>query len=238
MDGDGGFLKVHPLSEYLIGLGKPSDDAENTFTGRLLLLLESKAIFGDSSYQHIRRECVERYWTDFSEHADSFLPAFLVNDILRFWRTLCVNYEVGTQSNPAKRRAKNYKLKFSRLLTCFSAIIGIQAEFQIKGTVSADQAITILDRNPLERLSDVASMFGGEIQDKVNTLLSMYNGFLNKTFCSKQDLYLRMADPEYYRVALREARLFGDTMYELMQLLSEAGGAEARGKLFFRYITI
>ena len=129
-------------------------------------------------------------------------------------------------------------MKFSRLLTCFSAIVGIQADFQNKGTVSADQAIAILDRNPLERLSDVAILFGGEIQDKVNILRSMYNGFLNKTSCSKQDLYLRMEDPEYYRVALREARLFGDTMYELMQLLSEVGGAEARGKLFFRYITI
>jgi predicted nucleotidyltransferase len=238
LDGDGGFLKVHPLSEYLVGLGKPSDDAENTFTGRLLLLLESKAIFGDSSYQHIRRECVERYWTDYADHADSFLPAFLVNDILRFWRTLCVNYEAGTSPDPAKRRAKNYKLKFSRLLTCFSAIVGIQAEFQTKLTVSVDQVVAILDRTPLERLSHVAHLFEGEVQAKVQSLQIMYNSFLNETNCSKQDLYKKMEDPGYYRGSLNGARLFGDAVFELMQLLSAADKTKVEGQRFFRYITI
>ncbi len=112
------FSEVHPLSDYLNGLGKPSDEANNTFTGRLLLLLESKAIFGESSYQYIRRECVRDIGRIYNDHSQNFLPAFLVNDILRFWRTLCVNYEAGLTTNPAKRRAKNYKLKYSRLLTC------------------------------------------------------------------------------------------------------------------------
>lgn len=107
LDADGGFLKVHPLSDYLRGLGKPSDDAENTFTGRLLLLLESKPIFGHACYDQVRQECVARYWVDYQDHRDSFLPAFLINDILRFWRTLCVNYEAGEGADPARRRAKN-----------------------------------------------------------------------------------------------------------------------------------
>lgn len=238
LDGDGGFLKVHPLSDYLIGLGKPSDDADNTFTGRLLLLLESKAIFGERSYGHIRRECVERYWTDFHDHAENFLPAFLINDILRFWRTLCVNYEAGATPNPAKRRAKNYKLKFSRLLTCYSAIVGMQGEFQLKKTVSADQAISILDQTPLERLSALGNTFGGDVATSVRTLGNMYNSFLNETDCSKEELYAKMSDPEYYRVSLKGARAFGDTMFELMQHLSLLSGEEQEGRRFFRYITI
>lgn len=238
LDGDGGFLKVHPLSEYLVGLGKPSDDANNTFTGRLLLLLESKPIFGELSYQHVRRECVERYWTDFSDHSDSFLPAFLVNDILRFWRTLCVNYEVGTSQSPAKRRAKNYKLKFSRLLTCYSAIVGIQAEFHFRQTVSSDSAIEILDRTPLERFSIVGEMFGGSVKNKVVLLHEMYNGFLIDTNCSKDSLYKKMEDPDYYRGSLSGARAFGDNIFELMQLISAEGEATPEGRRFFRYITI
>lgn len=58
LNGDGGFLKVHKLSDYLIGLGKPSDDASNTFTGRLLLLLESQPIFG--------KENMTKYWKNAS----------------------------------------------------------------------------------------------------------------------------------------------------------------------------
>jgi hypothetical protein len=238
LDGDGSFLKVHPLTDYLVGLGKPSDDADNTFTGRLLLLLESKPIFGEATYQHVRKECVERYWIDYAEHSDSFLPAFLVNDILRFWRTLCVNYEAGTTMNPAKRRAKNYKLKFSRLLTCFSAILAVQAAFQRQKTVSADQAIHILDRTPLERLRDIGTEFRGPMQEKIELLLAMYNKFLTETNCSKADLYSKMEDPDYYRGSLSGARDFGDTVFELIQLLSAESGSGELGRRFFRYITI
>lgn len=238
LDADGGFLKVHPLSQFLIGLGKPTDDAENTFTGRLLLMLESKPIFGDTSFEFIRRECVERYWTDYADHSSSFLPAFLINDILRFWRTLCVNYEAGTPQSPAKRRAKNYKLKFSRLLTCFSAILGIQAEFQVSKTISSDQALAILDRTPLERLEDISNRFDGEINECIRKLKEMYNVFLSETNCSKADLYVKMEDPDYYRASLSGARDFGDLVFKLMQLISNWGDAPEHGKRFLRYIVI
>lgn len=238
LDADGSFLKVHPLSDYLVGLGKPSDDADNTFTGRLLLLLESKPIFGEVPYQQIRQECILRYWTDYSDHSDSFLPAFLVNDILRFWRTLCVNYEAGITTSPAKRRAKNYKLKFSRLLTCFSAIVGIQAKFQSNGTVSAEQALEILDRTPLERLSAVGSSTNPEVNGKVAELKLLYNGFLQETDCSKSDLYKKMENPDYYKRSLEGARDFGDAFFELIQLLARSENTGDQGRRFFRYITI
>ena len=238
LDGDGGFLKVHPLSDYLVGLGKPSDDAENTFTGRLLLLLESKPVFGEDFYARVRRECVERYWIDYSDHSESFLPAFLINDILRFWRTLCVNYEAGTTSTPAKRRAKNYKLKYSRLLTCFSAILAIQAEFQRKGTVSADQALDILSLSPLERIKRVGDLFAKSAGKHVLEMVTMYDGFLLETSCSKEDLYSKMENPEYYKSSLTSARDFGDKMFELIQAIASESGKNSPGWRFFRYITI
>ena len=37
---------------------------------------------------------------------DEFMPAFLANDILRLWRTFCVNYEARTQTEPAEKKAK------------------------------------------------------------------------------------------------------------------------------------
>jgi hypothetical protein len=238
LDGDGGFLKVHSLDEYLVGLGKPSDDANNTFTGRLLLLLESQVIFGNPAYEHVRRECVMRYWLDYADHSDSFLPAFLVNDILRFWRTLCINYEAGSSISPAKRRAKNYKLKYSRLLTCFSAIVAIQAEFQKNGTVSDKQAIMVLEMSPLDRLRHVKQTMGGKASDLVITLFEMYGAFLSETDCSKEDLYRKMEDVDYYRQSLRDARLFGDTVFRLIQEISATKDGSPAGLQFLRYITI
>lgn len=236
LDGDGGFLKVHGLSDYLKGLGRPDDDANNTFTGRLLLMLESQSIFGQNAYDHIRRECIARYWLDYADHSESFLPAFLMNDILRFWRTLCVNYEAGEASYPGKRRAKNFKLKFSRLLTCFSAVLGLQAEFAKNGTVTEERALEILARSPLDRVSDIRDLHGGSVGRNVDVLLEMYEWFLNQTDFSKDELYRKMSDPDYYRESLKRARQFGDEMFELISALAPAKGAP--GWRFLRYLTV
>ena len=238
LDGDGGFLKAHSIRHYLVGLGKPQDDANNTFTGRLLLLLESQPIFGESVFQRIRRDCLDQYWVDFSDHHSDFLPSFLVNDILRFWRTLCINYESGEDQFPEKRRAKNLKLKYSRLLTCFSAIVGMHVEFQKNSTVTIDSAIEILNRSPMDRLIFLKTLGNSEINSLVDSMCGMYRKFLNDTNCEKRELYEKMKDQAYYRASLTEARDFGDAMFELMQHTATSGGVTSPGGRFFRYITI
>ncbi len=238
LDADGNFLKAHALSEYLVGLGKPSDDANNTFTGRLLLLLESKVIFGEVAYQRVRRECIERYWTDFADHSDAFLPAFLVNDILRFWRTLCINYEAGGSTDPARRRAKNFKLKFSRLLTCYSAVLALLLEYQERSTVTPDAALAILALSPTDRLDNARRILGRDLSGLIDELYTLYDWFLSETDCSKSDLYRKMEDPEYYRESLGQGRNFGDAMFRLFREVALAKGEDSAGWRFFRYVTI
>ena len=132
--GDGEYLKHYTARELVEALGTPEDDVENTFTARLLLLLESSALIGEPAYQQITDEVIVAYWRDYEGHKNDFMPAFLANDVLRMWRTFCVNYEARTRSQPeremAKRRLKNYKLKHSRLLTCYSALLYLLAVFR------------------------------------------------------------------------------------------------------------
>jgi hypothetical protein len=82
----------------------------------------------DVAYKHVIEEVIAAYWRDYDDHKNEFVPAFLANDILRLWRTFCVNYEARTSTDPphqrAKRRLKNYKLKHSRLLTSYSQKTG------------------------------------------------------------------------------------------------------------------
>jgi len=234
-DADGSFLSVHKVSEYLVGLGKPSDDADNTFTGRLLLLLESYPLFGKDVYDHALRECVERYWIDFHDHSDSFLPAFLINDILRFWRTLCVNYEAGSTGPPEKRRAKNYKLKHSRMLICYSAIIALQAEYIQNQTISPETALLLLKDSPLNRLDVAKKKIGKGGFDHIDRLFDLYEKFLCETDCSKEILYEKMKDPDYYKSCLSEARQFGDSVFSIMQEIAKTDESCQR---FFRYIAV
>lgn len=237
-DADGSFLTVHRLSDYLVGLGKPSDDADNTFTGRLLLLLESSPLFGGEFYHQAIDECVQRYWRDFSDHSESFLPAFLINDILRFWRTLCVNYEAGAETSPEKRRAKNYKLKHSRMLICYSAIIALQSEYKKSKTISPEVAGELLKLTPLDRLERSKFSISDKGCNYIDEAIKMYNTFLIETDCDKSALYNKMKSPEYYRDSLHSARLFGDKIFQAMQCIAENGSEGDHNWRFFRYITV
>lgn len=154
--GDGEYLTHHAVKDLLIKLGKPEDDANNTFTARLLLLLESTPLIGLAAYHRIVEDVIASYWRDYQENKATFIPAFLANDILRMWRTFCVNYEARTQSVPperkAKRSVKNYKLKHSRLLTCYSALLYLLAVFSENGAVSPTDAANMIALSPTKRL--------------------------------------------------------------------------------------
>lgn len=99
-------------------------------------------------YQEIIEEVIAAYWRDYEDHKTDFMPAFLANDILRLWRTFCVNYEARTVREPdetkAKGKLKNYKLKHSRLLTCYSAILFLLAVYARQQTVKPSDAVAMI----------------------------------------------------------------------------------------------
>lgn len=141
---DGKFLRPHTVNNLIATAGTEEDDVTNTFTARLLLLLESQPLVGQDVHVKIIDEVIAKYWREFPTHMDHFMPAYLANDILRFWRTLCLNYEARTSEQTPEHRAKrklaNYKLKHSRMLTCFSALLFLLDVYVRSGTVTVSDA--------------------------------------------------------------------------------------------------
>jgi len=217
--GDGQYLDHYTVEQLVKTLGHPDDDARNTFTGRLLLLLESKPLFGDDVYWEAIDQVIAAYWGDFEGHSRDFLPAFLANDILRLWRTFCVNYEVRTSKKPdekkAKRKLKNYKLKHSRLLTCYSALGYLLAVFAARKTVTLADARNMVAISPTERLESLVREFASD-RGIVDKLLGAYEGFLTNTDASEGDLVNRFMDSATSRRYFAEANEFGDLVAELL----------------------
>src|SRR5713226_3280643 len=177
--GDGEYLEHYTEDELIGTLGQPEDDANNTFTARLLMLLESQAVVGVSVYERVVKNVVAAYWRDYEDHKNEFIPAFLANDILRLWRTFCVNYEARTETDPpekkAKRKIKNYKLKHSRLLTCYSALLYLLAVFARDKTVSPTDAVNMIALTPTGRLEWLATQsHTSEAHSSVISLLGCY----------------------------------------------------------------
>ncbi|MGP0594196.1 nucleotidyltransferase family protein [Nitrospira sp. T9] len=221
--GDGEYLKHYTVDDLVETLGTRDDDKANTFTARLLLLLESLPLLEDTIYSNVISKVIEAYWEDYEDHGSEFVPAFLVNDILRLWRTFCVNYEAGTKNEnetleqKAKRKLKNYKLKHSRLLTCYSGLLYLMAVIAEQGTVRPDNVKHMVSLSPTKRLEWLKGQAKFVNQsNRVDTILSLYEKFLKKTDAPKKNLIEMFQDRIESGQALQEAREFGDQVYDLL----------------------
>ncbi|MDH5674426.1 MAG: nucleotidyltransferase domain-containing protein [Myxococcales bacterium] len=223
--GDGEYLEHYAIADLIKALGRPEDDANNTFTARMLLLLESKPLIGSDVHADAIDRVLEQYWRDYEDHKDGFIPAFLANDILRMWRTFCVNYEARTQTDPperkAKRKLKNYKLKHSRLLTCYSALAYLSTVYARAKTVNPDDAKEMAGRMPLERLEWIAEQGSSDAERIVSRILEAYEAFLRETDAPETELIELFMGPKRTR-ELPDANALGNLMAEL---LAAVGGS-------------
>ena len=195
-------------------------DSDNTFTARLLLLLESRPVFETERYIRLLRQAVDFYFEDFSEHADAFRPTFLLNDILRFWRTLCINYEhrrredldegrraLSVNEIRAKGELKNLKLGFSRLNTCFSMVVPLAA---MSAPVTAEHVVALANQSPLERWSDLVAP-----QEQMDQLFARYEWFLEFT-ADKESSLAALNDHATRAMAKQQSTEFGDLVFTIL----------------------
>jgi hypothetical protein len=230
---DGVYLESYDVQTDLIAkLGTRDDDYHNVLTARLLLLLESQALLGERMYRRAIDEVLSAYWRDYPQNQNEFLPVYFANDILRFWKILCLNYEAKTgDAPPGKRRLRNYKLKYSRLLTCYSALVYLMARWATdKNTVSPEAATEMVGTSPTARLEYVAQSLP-ETRPIVERILASYSHFLQVCDVKKADLEAQFADSAFKRTRFDEARRFGDDVYELLTSIG-------RGTPLLRYFVV
>ena len=124
----GEFLKIHFLDDMKKNTGLPKDDSENFFTARMLMILESVPVSDEQLYRAHIKEILDNYYRDKNQNSELFHPIFLLNDILRYWRTLCINYEKMRGDTGKPWRKKNINLKFSRMMTVFATVLPLLAK--------------------------------------------------------------------------------------------------------------
>lgn len=233
---DGRYLTHYSVHEFTKTLGTPEDDVTNTFTARLLLLLESRPLLEPAVYKEVLAEVIAAYWRDYEDHKSSFMPAFLANDVLRLWRTFCVNYEARTERMPevekAKGKLKNYKLKHSRLLTCYSALLYLLAVYSNQKTVHPKDALFMISLTPTERLEwlhDRPEL--ADAQSAIGTLLGQYEVFLETTKASEKELVERFEQKKTSQSYMEAAYKFGDSVFEALNAIG-------KGNRFHRLLVV
>jgi hypothetical protein len=96
------------------------DDSNTNTTRRILLLLESKSLDGnDLVRSRVLRALLERYVGEdllYHEPSKFRVPRFLLNDYVRYWRTMAVDSAQKRRERAKKWALRNIKLRLSRKL--------------------------------------------------------------------------------------------------------------------------
>lgn len=238
----GGLVFSHELVHAIGG----DEDTNRNMTRRLLLLLESAPIDASLSrdvHARIVRAVLNRYLEEDANfiagnRRRDRIPRFLLNDVVRFWRTMAVDYANKYRARAGEKWAlRNIKLRMSRklifvsgFLMCVSWALEDRAEadeiFVVQKLVDHLQAWT--RRRPLESLALVVDRHAPELAGEV---FDTYDAFLDLLGDDdRRTLLERLSPEEAYgdEVFLAARRTATDFDAALTRLLFESNGDLAR----------
>jgi len=222
-------------------IGGQNDTNRNT-TQRILLLLESHPIGSRAdAHERVLRAVISRYLEEdthplIQDSTKYRVPRFLLNDIVRFWRTMAVDFASKQRDRAGKGWGlRNAKLRMSRklifasgLLVCFSANLdrALQTEISTgKNDIKLKLASHIRDQlkaTPLEILARSMERYGVS-EETAKQLFGAYAEFL------------ALLNDEQSRDALKNLRSEGSRTDKTFQHVRQFGSAfeKAIDRIFF-----
>jgi hypothetical protein len=192
----GGMAFSHDIVHQIGG----QDDTNDNITKRILLLTESRPIGPSGAYERVIRNVLCRYIDDDasfspkSSKKEFSIPRFLLNDVVRYWRTMAVDYAHKRRARDGKVWAiRNVKLRMSRklifvsgILTCYSCHLKprFAVEKSLFGTKEAQlplksHLVHYVEMTPLEILAE--ALLDHARPDTARTAFDAYDAFLRTT---------------------------------------------------------
>lgn len=239
------------FSHELIHAIGGEEDTNKNMTRRLLLLLESAAVPVAESVS-VRERIVKGILYRYVEEDASFLasneptrkiPRFLLNDVVRFWRTMAVDYANKYRARGGDKWAlRNIKLRMSRkllfvtgLFMCISWELTPHDDVDIKEL--RHKMIAHLEgwvnKAPLESLAEIIEKYAPSLAADV---FDSYDSFLELLGDKEEREHLEKLSPEgaYDDKKFLKARSMSNKFNEaLVKLLFESN--ESVSELAKRY---
>lgn len=150
-------------------------DTNTNLTRRMMLLFESRELAGTTG-ERGREKVLERYMNYGLK--DQHPPRFLLNDLTRYWRTICVDFEGKHRDEPADQKwvSRNAKLRTSRKLLFAGGLIPVLLCGLLNTDEMAPFLLSWLRAKPLDRLA-AAFTWAGE-EDAGARALAAYDRWL------------------------------------------------------------
>ncbi len=150
------------------------EDSNHHLTRRMLFLLESVPVLGDDVYRDLGENLLDRYVDDSVK--DERPPRFLLNDVIRYWRTICVDFAAKEHQGGDKWGIRNAKLRTSRKVL-FAA--GLLPVLQCHAHKRAEMAAYLREQFESPPTDRIASVFlNHNMVDTGARMLDAYDEFM------------------------------------------------------------
>lgn len=147
----GVFAQPTNQSQLLGDVGK-ADESLKVFGKRLLLLLETQPLYRDDNYTNLINLIVDRYADKYVKRDSKKEWTLLLNDLIRYFRSIAVNYQWDFDNEAGKWPIRNIKLRHSRLVM-YSGLLMLLGEASKERNDKVAWLQNRLKMTPLERLA-------------------------------------------------------------------------------------
>lgn len=134
-------------------IGHVSEE-QSVFGTRMQFLLEAQPIAGESSFRSISRDIVERYATRYIALDNTKQWTYLLNELVRYFKSLCQTYLFEELYDDRRWRQRNLKARHSRVLM-YAGLLFLLGESSTVTQSKTDWLAARLTWTPLERLAAV-----------------------------------------------------------------------------------
>lgn len=168
----GAVLSAPDLIER-IGL---EQDTNLSHSRRILLLQESASIYQPNLHEQLLRGILGRYLVDYPGPKRG-VPRFLLNDVMRYWRTLAVDY----QAKRWEALTPNWGLRFLKLIISRKIVYaGTLVTLLLTKEATVDYFYEQFSMPALARIAQLHSELSSEYWKDLATILTIYDTFISK----------------------------------------------------------
>lgn len=172
----GGFESIS-LDDMRKNIGG-KNDTNSSITNRILFLLESECLYNVPFFNKAYERILKKYLREVI-NSDNKPPRFLLSDIIRYYRTICVDYEFKTVEANKEWAIRNIKLRFSRKGLYFGGIVILLNSLIRPTSDKYDYIVKNLRRPFADKISHI--LLDQKISDGYKDILVLYADFLRET---------------------------------------------------------
>jgi len=171
---EGAFSKPIELDTMIRTVGSNEDNLNST-AQRLLILMEGRAIYNQRFFNHIMMSILEFYLDQVSKDPEKE-ALVLLNDLIKYFRSICINVEFNFWQDRSKWGIRNVKLRHSRILIYAGLLLLILTASKYRKE-KVDFLKDNIFRSPIEK---IYTAYQENNDSNFERILAIYNVFLSK----------------------------------------------------------